>query len=112
MKLTMPTLAQSAAFGRHVVSYSMGAITAAAAVHAIDGGQASSLTGAVSQIASGVTSIAGGIATIVSVGAGLYAAWSASPLRQLLAAAANPNVQKVIAPAIADSVPSDKVVAK
>jgi hypothetical protein len=80
--MKMPTLGQASAFGRHVVSYAMGAITMAAAVHVVNGQDASSLTTAVSNIANGVTSIAGGIATIVSVAAGLYAAWSSSPLSQ------------------------------
>jgi len=111
--MNLPTTAQAAAFGRHVLSYSMGAITAAAALHVVDGGQASSLTTAVNQIATGVTSIAGGVATLVSVGAGLYAAWSASPLRQLLAAASNPAVKQIIAaPAAVDAADHDKVVAK
>lgn len=111
--MKMPTLGQWTAFGRHVVSYSMGAITVAAAGHLVSSQDASSLTTAVTQIANGVTSIAGGVATIISVGAGLWAAYSSSPLRQLLAVAKNPDVKQVIASApVANAVPSDKVVAK
>lgn len=112
--MKMPTLAQQAAFGRHVVSYAMGAITMAAALHVVTGDQASSLTTAVTQISNGVVSIAGGIATLVSLGAGLYAAWSSSPLSQLLAVAKNADVKQVVVanPVTANAVPSDKVVAK
>jgi hypothetical protein len=57
-----------------------------------------------------VTSIVGGVSTLIAIGSGLYAAWTASPLSQMLAVASNPDVAKVVAPKIADSVPSDKVV--
>lgn len=112
--MKMPTLGQATAFGRHVVSYSMGAITMAAALHVVKDSDASSLTTAVTQISNGVVSIAGGLATIVSVGAGLWAAWSSSPLRQLLAVANNVEVKQVVLsnPATANAVPSDKVIAK
>ncbi len=114
MQLKMPTLAQTYAFGRHVVSYAAGAVTMAAAVHVINGDQSSSLLAAITQIYNGVTSIAGGIATIVSVSAGLYAAWSSSPLSQLLAVARSAAVKQIVvaSPATADAVPSYKVVAK
>lgn len=114
MQIKMPTLGQTTAFGRHVVSYAMGAVTMAAALHVVNDGQASSLTTAITQIVNGVTSIAGGVATLISVGAGLYAAWSASPLSQLLAVAKNAEVKQVVVatPATADAVPSAKVVAK
>lgn len=108
--MNLPTLGQASAFGRHVLSYAMGATTAAVALHVLSGEQGTSVAGAISQIASGIASITGGVATLVSVGAAVWAAWSASPLRQLLAAAANPQVAKIVAPAIADAVPSDKVV--
>lgn len=110
MNLSVPTLGQASAFGRHVLSYAMGATTAAVALHVINGDQGTTIAGAISQIASGITSIAGGVSTLIALGSGLYAAWTASPLRQMLAVAANPDVAKVVAPKIADAVPSAKVV--
>jgi hypothetical protein len=110
--MKLPTLGQVASFGRHVVSYSAGAVTMAVALHAISGSDGASITGAVGQIVTGINSIAGGIATLLSIGTGLWAAWKQSPLSQLLAVASNPNVTKVVAPAIAESVPHDKVVAQ
>lgn len=114
MQLKMPTYGQVIAFGRHVVSYAMGAVTMAAALHVVDNNQAASLTTAITQITNGVTSIAGGVATLITVLTGLYAAWSASPLSQLLAVAKNTEVKQVVvaSPATADAVPSSKVIAK
>jgi hypothetical protein len=110
--MNLPTLAQASAFGRHVVSYAMGATTMLVAIHILNGDQGASVAGAIQQIASGITSIAGGVATLISIGTGIWAAWTASPKQQLLAVAANPDVAKVVAPTIAASVPSDKVVAQ
>jgi len=108
--MNLPTMGQASAFGRHVVSYAMGAVTMAVAFHAISNQDGTSITGAIGQIVNGVTSIAGGVSTLIAVGSGIWAAWTASPLRQLLAVAANPDVSKVVAPTIADAVPSNKVV--
>ena len=108
--MNLPTLGQASAFGRHVLSYAMGATTAAVALHVLSGDQGASITNAIGQIASGVATIAGGVATLVSVGSAVWAAWTASPKQQILAVASNPDVAKVVAPAIADAVPSDKVV--
>lgn len=111
MNLSFPTGAQLAAFGRHIVSYSAGAVTFGVAVHFLTPDQSNQIMGAVGAIASGVQSIYGGVATLVAIGAGFYAAWTASPSSQIKAVAANPDVSKVIAaPAVANAIPSNKVV--
>lgn len=113
MTFALPTLAQASAFGRHVVSYVAGAITVGVAFHFVSPDQGTQLTTGITQIVNGIETTVGGIATVASVGAALYAAWTASPRQQLLAVAANPDVQKVIAkPAVAETTPSDKVVAR
>jgi hypothetical protein len=111
MNLSFPTGAQLAAFGRHVVTYGAGAVTAGVAIHFLTPDQGSQITASLSNIVSGVNSIVGGVATLVAVFSGLYAAWTASPSSQIKAVAANPDVSKVIAaPAVADAIPSNKVV--
>lgn len=111
MNLSFPTGAQLAAFGRHIVSYAAGAATAGVAIHFLTPDQGSQLTAGITNIVNGVDSIVGGVATLVAVGSALYAAWTASPKSQIKAVAANPDVSKVIAaPAVANSIPSNKVV--
>lgn len=112
--MNVPTTAQAAAFGRHVVTFAAGAVTAGAALHLLTGGQASDATTAISQISSGVASIAAGVATLVGIASAGYAALTASPLWQLLAVAKNPDVAKVVMtdPAAAGAVPSPKVTAQ
>lgn len=94
--MNLPSLAQASAFGRHVLSYSMGAATMAVAVHVISSDQGTAITTAFSQIASGIASLTGGISTLIAVGSGLYAAWTASPLSQVKAVAAMPDVLGVV----------------
>lgn len=107
------TLAQAAAFGRHVVSFSMGAVTTLAAFHLLTSNDASGATNAISEISSGVSQIVAGVSTLVAVSSGVYAAWTASPLSQLIAAAKNPQVHQIVAaPDVANAVPNSKVVAK
>ena len=110
MNLTIPP--PVAAFGRHVLSYSMGAVTAAAALHVVSSSDAQNLGNALTQISTGVQTIMGGLATITSFGMGLYASWSATKTSQLKAVAANPEVTSVVVstPAVAATVPSNKVV--
>lgn len=113
MNLPKITASQFYAFGRHVVSYAMGAVTVAVALNFVTGDQGTALSTAVTQIVSGVQSIAGGVATIVSVITAIYAARSASPTNQIAAVASNPDVSKVVTtPAVAQSIPSAKVVSQ
>lgn len=103
-----------AAFGRHVLSFALGGIAAAAALHVIAPSDAATITGAVNQIASGVSSLLAGVSTLVAVGTGLYAAWTASSKSQISAVAANPAVTSVVVTnsALANSIPSPKVVSQ
>jgi hypothetical protein len=111
MNISFPTGAQLAAFGRHVVSYGAGAVTAGVAIHFLSPDQGSQITQALTGIVNGVNSIVGGVATLIAVGSGIYAAWTASPSSQIKAVAKNPDVSKVIAaPTVANSIPSNKVV--
>jgi hypothetical protein len=110
MNLSLPTGAQLAAFGRHVASYAAGAVTVGVGLHFLTPDQGTQIGNAVTGIVNGVESIVGGVVTLVSIGAGLYAAWTASPTSQVKAVAANPDVQKVIAsPSVAAAVPNAKV---
>lgn len=94
--MNLPTTTQAASFGRHVLTFSMGAVAAASALHVVSAGDAGSLTGAINQISTGVTSIIAGATTIIGIASGLYAAWKASPFQKLLAVASDPNVKSVI----------------
>lgn len=107
------TLAQFNAFGRNAVSYAAGAVTVLMSLGFLSNVDGSKITEALTQIASGVTTAAGGIATLVTVFAGLYAAWTARPNGQIAAVAANPDVKKIVTDSkTADASPSDKVVSK
>lgn len=108
MSITLP---QAYAAGRHALTFASGAVMALASFHLISSGDAASATDAVSQIGDGVAKIAAGVTTLVGIGSGVYAAWTASPFRQLLSVASNPAVTKIVAPSISASVPSNKVVA-
>lgn len=106
--------AQVAAFGRHVLSFALGGVSAAAALHVVAPDDAASISGALNQIAAGVSSLVAGVSTLVAIGTGIYAAWTASSKSQLLAVAANPAVKSVVVstPALADAIPSNKVVSQ
>jgi hypothetical protein len=110
--MQMPNSDQVLAFGRHVVTFSMGAVTAGAALHIINGADQTSATNAITQISSGVASIVAGVSTLVAIASGVWSAFTASPLWQMLSVAKNPAVTKIVAPSIADEVPSAKVVPK
>lgn len=109
--MKVPNLDQVSAFGRHVISFAMGAITIAATVNVVNTDQVNSLTAAISQIAHGVGEIAAGLAPIVAIISGLYAARTASPMAQIATVANNPEVAKVVVkdPAMAGAIPNAKV---
>ena len=108
--MNMPTSGQVAAFGRHVVSYSMGFVSAAVMLHVVSAGDGQSAMGAIGQIADGAKSVIAGAATLISLGAGHYAGLTASPLWQLISVSRNPAVKSVVADApLANAVPSSKV---
>lgn len=96
--MKLPTQAQLAAFGRHIVSYAAGAVTAAAALHLLTPGQAGTITTSVQHISDGVSQIAVGVAPLISMASGLYAAWKSSHPQILKAAEKIPGVQIVQKP--------------
>lgn len=91
MNLSLPSTAQLAAFGRHVASYTAGAVTVGVGLHFLTPDQGSQIGTALSGIINGVESIAGGMASLVAIGSGLYAGWTASRSRQAAAIGADPS---------------------
>lgn len=89
MNLSLPSLAQLAAFGRHVATYAAGAVTVGIGLHILTPDQGSQIGSAVTGILNGVASIAGGLASLVAIGSGLYAAWTASGTKQAAAIGAD-----------------------
>lgn len=112
LKSFVPTLGMATSFGRHVLTYSMGAVTMAVAVHAVSPEQGASITKAVTDIGSGIASITGGVTTLVAIGSALYAAWSAAPSSQIKAVAAQPDVAKIVPVANPDPASAIAVAAK
>ena len=111
--MNMPSKLQLTAFGRHVISYSMGAITFLAITHAISSDQAQNATNAITQISTGFASIVAGVTTLVSLISGLWAASSASLKAQIAAVQAAPQAQVTVTdPKLAEGVPGVKVAGK
>lgn len=109
----MPSKLQLTAFGRHVVSYGMGAVTVLAVTHSISSDQATNATNAITQISTGLASIVAGVTTLVSLISGLYAASSASLKSQIAAVQAAPQAQVTVTdPKLAEGVPGVKVAGK
>lgn len=96
LKSFVPTLGMAASFGRHALTYSMGAITMAVAVHAVSPDQGASITKAITDIGSGIASITGGVTTLVAIGSAMYAAYKAAPSSQIKSVAAQPDVAKIV----------------
>jgi hypothetical protein len=105
--MQVPSQAQAAAFGRHVVTYAMGAVSALAVLQVVSPSDAASAGNAISQISSGVASIVAGATTLIGIGSGIYAAATASPLWQMRAAARVPGTTIVTDPAIAAKLPDN-----
>ena len=101
-------------FGRHTLTFAMGSVAALAATHVFTGTEATSATDAINQISSGLSSVIAGTSTLIGLASGMYAAFKASPFSQILSVSKNPEVKAVIVttPALADSVPSSKVVSQ
>ena len=98
---------QISAAGRHALSFAMGAIAAAGAMHAISSDDASSLSTALTQIATG-------LATVVTILTGVYSAYLKSNEQQISAVANMPSVSSVVVttPEQANAIPSPKVVSQ
>lgn len=112
-----PTYSQVAAVGRHVLTAGATVVTTLAVLHVLSADDASKVNDAFSQIGSGIASLTAGITTLIGVGSGLYAAWTASPFSQIKSVAAMPNVAGVVTvptvegKALAESIPSPAVAA-
>lgn len=77
-------------------------------------GDATTISDAVHKIGDGVSSIVAGVTMLVPVASAVWAMVSASLGSRLKAVAADPEVKQIVVatPAVADAVPSNKVVAK
>jgi len=97
---------QYAAAGRHVLTFAMGAVTAAASIGIVTAGEAGTLTTSLGHIGTGVSELAAGLAPLIAMGSGLFATWSASHKSQIASINALPGVKVV-----AESVPAPQVTA-
>ena len=127
------TWGQYKAIGRHALTYTAGAVTMAAAIGILSQGDAGTLTNGLNDIANGLAGVAKGVAAIAGVLVPIYTAYaashSASPQVQIQSVVTNaasdpggraklvnavaemPEVKGIVAPSLAASTSSDKVVA-
>lgn len=112
--MRLPTLSETAAFSRHVVTFGSGVLAGAVALGLATPDQASATTDALKQLAHGVGEVGAALGTIAATGMGVWAAVRASFPSQLSAVAANPKVEQVVTndPALAQATPSVKVVSQ
>ena len=103
---------------RHVASFGAGAATVALTFGVLDQDTAHQAVAALNQVVEGLSQATGGVfklsvilGPIVAGVAARFAAKSASPQAQIMAVAANPAVERIVAPSIADATPCEKVVA-
>ena len=102
----MITMGQAAAIGRHVATYTAGAVTAAAALHLLSGADAATIQTSLQHIENGVTEIATGLGPIIGLVSAAYAAWSASRKSQVKAVASIPGTTVVTTPELAAATPA------
>lgn len=101
--MNLPSQSMVNAAGRHVLTFAMGGVASAAALHVISAGDATTISNSISQISTGVADIAAGLAPIIAIVSAWYAAWSASHKSQVTA----------VTNAVADgSIPKAAVVAQ
>lgn len=110
--MNLPSQSQVNAAGRHVLTFTMGAVSAGAALHVVSAGDATTISNSLSQISSGVAEIAAGLAPIIALLSGWYAAWSASHKSQIAAVNAVPGIKVVSEFASAPTVTVPPPVAK
>jgi len=111
--MRLPASDQVNAFLRHVYT-ALGSISATVVILGLlTQGDATKITNALHQIGDGFSSIIAGLSALIPVLSGLYASWTASRTSRLKAMAADPEVKQVVVAtaAVADAVPSNKVVA-
>ena len=105
---------------RHVASFGAGAATVLIGFGAISADSAHQTVAAINQVVDGLSQATGGVFKLavilgpaVAAVAARFAAKSASPIAQINAVAANPDVEKVVTtPELAGATPSGKVVSK
>jgi hypothetical protein len=105
---------------RHLASFGAGAATVLIGFGAISADSAHQAVAAINQVVEGLSQATGGVFKLavilgpaIATIAARFAAKSASPIAQINAVAANPDVTKVVTtPEIAGAIPSDKVVSK
>lgn len=83
--MRLPTQAEAYAFGRHVLSYVLGAVSGATVLGILSGGDAATITHSINQIGGGVQQIVSGAAPLVALFTAWYAAWTASHKAQIAA---------------------------
>ena len=93
--MELPSQSQVLAAGRHVVSYSMGAVTALAAVHLISSGDATTIANSINQISQGMALIFAGLGPIIALASGWWATYTSSSKVQIATVKAMPGVEVV-----------------
>lgn len=93
--MNLPSQSQVNAAGRHVLTFAMGGVASAAALHVISAGDATTISNSISQISTGVADIAAGLAPIIAIVSAWYAAWSASHKSQIASVNAIDGVKVV-----------------
>jgi hypothetical protein len=88
IEMNMPNQGQVYAAGRHVLTFAMGGVAFAAALHIVSEGDIATISKSISQISDGVAQIAAGLAPLIALASALYASWSASHKSQVAAVTA------------------------
>ncbi len=105
-----PSAAQTTAFGRHVVSYAMGIVTALAATHIASPDQAQNATTAITQISEGVAAIVTAVTTLIAFASAVWASISASLRSQIASVQAAPEAQVIVTdPKLAVGIPGVQI---
>ena len=110
--MRFPTIPETAAFSRHIITYGGGVLTGAVALGLATPEQASATTQALKDLAHGVGEVGAALATIADTGMGIWAGVKASFPSRAASVAANPQVAAVVMKdeAAAAAIPSPKVV--
>lgn len=94
--MNLPSSAQLAAFGRHVVSYGMGVVSCLAITHIASPDQAQSASNAIMQISQGVALIVSGVTTLAAFASAIWASGSASLKSQIASVQQAPQAQVLV----------------
>ncbi len=108
---------QLQAIGRHLISYSAGAITVfmgfasiAYSFHVVSLDQVNSLSAALKAFGQGLTTMVGAVGTVASILATAWGAYAASKSAQAASVAQVPGTTIVTSPELAKQVPAANVV--